>query len=143
MLANAQWEKFAQSVAQGMELGLAYEAAGYRATGNAAQVNGCRLMKRAEIAQRVKELQSKSAEQVGVTVESLIALGLEIIRDARAAEDFSAASSTYERLAKISGHWVDRSEQKSTVTRLVSDRPQKPMDEQEWLSTHAPGARPN
>ena len=58
MLANAQWEKFAQSVAQGMELGLAYEAAGYRATGNAAQVNCCRLMKRAEIAQRVKDLQS-------------------------------------------------------------------------------------
>lgn len=142
MLSNVQHERFACKIAEGELVGVAYIAAGYKTSGNAAEAAGCRLLKRPEVAARIAELKGAAAEKTGVTIESLIELGLAIIKEARAAEDFTAASSTYERLAKISGHWVDRSEQKSTVTRLISDRPAKPQDEQEWLSTHAP-SRPN
>jgi len=143
MLSNAQWERFACKVAEGELIGAAYEYAGYKTKGNVSEVNGCRLLKRPEVAARVAEIKAAAAEQTGVTIESLIKLGLDIIADARADKDFSAASATYERLAKISGNWVDRSENKSTISRLVSDRPQKPMDEQEWLEQHTQSGRLN
>lgn len=139
-LSNAQWENFAQNIAEGMDVGKAYEEAGFAARGNGAQVNGCRLLKRAEVATRIDEIQNKAAEKVELTLEVLIEMGRDLFIAAKAAEDFTAASSTYERLAKISGHWVDRSASLS-VTRLVSDRPQKPMDEDEWLSQHTPGGQ--
>lgn len=142
-LDNPRWENFVLAHAKGMAAGRAYEAAGYKSKGNASEVSASQLLRKPQVAARLAELQEKAAVKTGVTLESLIQLGLELIADARKAEDFTAASATFERLAKISGHWIDRSESKSTVTRLISDRPVTPMDEEQWLSKHGPEARPN
>lgn len=122
-------------------MGAAYEAAGFAASGNAAEVNGCRLMKRQDVQGRIAELRANATvvanEKFKLTQESLIQLGLDLLTECRSAGDLKAASSTYERVAKIAGLWVDRTES-STTTRLISDRPARPMDETEWLSTHRP-----
>jgi hypothetical protein len=43
-----------------------------------------------------------------VTLDLLLEEGLGLLRDARNAQDFGAASATLERLAKLSGNWVDK-----------------------------------
>ena len=134
-LENARHEKFAQERAKGLSIDAAYEAAGYAPN----RGNASRLSANEGVMKRVLELQEKSAEQAGITLEWLLEQGKALLLAAKDAEDFSAASSTYERLAKISGNWVDRSDNRNTnTTRLISDAP---MGEDEWLTTHSP--RPN
>ncbi len=64
VLKNARHERFAQNKAKGMSIGLAYTAAGYKATGHSAEVSGARLLKNVEVRNRIAELQGSTAKQI-------------------------------------------------------------------------------
>src|SRR5215472_12548287 len=82
-LRNPRHEKFAQLIwladAKNYRRGLAYQAAGYRATLDdkskscAADACACRLFKNAQIQARVKEIAATAARRNEVTEDSLIA----------------------------------------------------------------------
>jgi hypothetical protein len=79
---------------------------------------------------RVAELQAKGAERAEVTLESLIAEASEIKSKAMARGNYSAAVSALVIKAKLSGHWLDRAENKtSNVIYHISD---KPLSVEEW-----------
>jgi len=106
VLENTRHEAFAQNLAKGMSQTQAYIEAGYTKAG--ADRSASRLLGNAEVAARVNELKERSAVAVKVTLDLLLEEGLGLMRDARNAQDYGAASATLERLAKLSGNWVDK-----------------------------------
>ncbi len=62
MALNAKMLKFAQLHVDGLSNGPAYEQAGYKARGNAAEVNGCRLLKHPDVAAEVERLKQEAAQ---------------------------------------------------------------------------------
>lgn len=136
-LENTRHEKFAQELAKGTSAGRAYEAAGYDVEGDHADQSASRLLSRnAKVRDRVAELQQKAAQKVGVTLESWIEEGVELMRSIAKAGDSAAASQQYERVAKVAGFWTERTESTQTV-RSVSAQP---VTEDEWREQHAPPA---
>src|SRR5262245_17145835 len=110
VLLNTRRERFAQEVAKGLPASRAYAEAGYTARGNAAEVNAARLLRKAQVATRVRELQAKHAKQVEKTVADIIA-DLDRLRDeAFATGQLSAGVQAVMGAAKILGLIVDRSE---------------------------------
>jgi hypothetical protein len=76
-LDNRRHESFAQALFEGLGDGItqrdAYISAGYKARGNAAKVNACRLLKIAPgIVSRIRELQAQAAKAKQATVESVV-----------------------------------------------------------------------
>lgn len=132
-LENPRHERFAQAIAKGASQREAYLDAGYSGTTGAVDVSAHRLLSQPKVAARVTELQQKAAARVEVTVSWLLETAQGIIQEARTAQDYSAASMTLERAAKIAGLWVDRSEQAQTV-RTVTDEPMTP---DQWQQQHA------
>jgi hypothetical protein len=64
LLPDARHEAFAQGIAKGQTLGVAYRGAGYAvASAAAARSNGCRLRGRPEVAARILHLRLKAAAQ--------------------------------------------------------------------------------
>ena len=103
VLQNARHERFAQNKAKGKSTGPAYTAAGYKATGNSAEVNGARLLRNAQVRARIAELQNKAAERTIKTVADIVAQ-LDEDRDAaRERGQISAAVSATMGQAKILG----------------------------------------
>jgi hypothetical protein len=112
VLANAKHEAFARNLAEGMTADAAYVAAGYRANrGNAAT-----LKANQNILDRVTELQDRAAVGTVTTVETLLEAAWGVIQEARANQDYGAASQTIERAAKIAGLWVDKSKLDANLT---------------------------
>ncbi len=72
VLKNARHERFAQNKAKGMSIGPAYTAAGYKATGHSAEVNGARLLKNAEVQNRIAALMAPAVEATQATVERVL-----------------------------------------------------------------------
>lgn len=62
VLRNNQWEKFAQNINAGMNQTDAYEAAGYKARGEALRVNAAKLLTNTTVIMRVRELAEQSAD---------------------------------------------------------------------------------
>lgn len=84
--------------------------------------------------QRVAELQGQCAERAAVTLETLIAEAGDIQAKALAKGHYSAAVSALTVKAKLSGHWVDRGENKtSNVIYAISDRE---LTEEEWFEKY-------
>ncbi len=108
VLKNARHELFAQGIAQGKIQSEAYIDAGYSEAG--AGVAGCKLLKNPKVDERVRELQSKMAQKAMVTAESLMQRGLQLLDKAELSADFKSASQTLERVAKIGGFWVDKTQ---------------------------------
>src|SRR5262245_1187123 len=76
-LDNRRHEAFAQALLEGLGDGITqretYISAGYKARGNSAKVNGCRLLKSAPaIAERIRELQNETAKAKKATVETVV-----------------------------------------------------------------------
>jgi hypothetical protein len=126
LLCNPRHEKFAQALAEGKSATEAYEVAGYTPNdGNAARMKG-----NDRVRERVAELQEQGAERSVVTLEALIAEAGDIQTKALAKGHYSAAVSALTVKAKLSGHWVDRGENKtSNVIYAISDRE---LTEEEW-----------
>lgn len=117
VLTNPKHELFAQERAKGQSRIKAYELAGFAPDdGNAARLEG-----RPEIFARIQELTKASAEQVGVTVASLVTEAAEIQRSALDAGQHSAAVAALTAKAKLSGYWVDRQEVKQVSLEDMTD----------------------
>jgi hypothetical protein len=76
-LDNRRHESFAQALFEGLSNGItqhdAYVSAGYKARGNSAKVNACRLLRSAPaIAGRIRELQAEAAKAKQTTVETVV-----------------------------------------------------------------------
>jgi phage terminase small subunit len=130
ILSNPRHEKFAQALAEGQSATEAYETAGYTPNdGNAARMKGNDRVK-----ERIAELQGQGAERAVVTLERLIAEAGDIQAKALAKEHYAAAVSALTVKAKLSGHWVDRGENKtSNVIYTISD---EPLTEEEWAAKY-------
>jgi phage terminase small subunit len=125
-LSNPRHEKFAQGLAEGKSAINAYELAGYKPDRGAAS----RLSANVNIETRVAELQGQSAERAIVTLHGLIEEASDIQTKAVAKNKFAAAVAALTVKAKLSGHWVDYSENKNrNVIYAISDQP---MSEAEW-----------
>lgn len=135
-LENRKHELFAQAVAKGMNATEAYSKAGYAP--NPTGSNAARLIGDDRILARVAELQERAAGYAALTIEELITTGREIVTKAIAAEDYSAASMTVERIAKIGGLWVDRSEGAQTIRTVSAE----PMTQDQWQEQHAAPSPP-
>jgi hypothetical protein len=72
-LKNPRWEIFAQGVANGLPAYKAYLDAGFKSSVAAASTDGPRLLRNAQVANRVRELLDHLAESMAVTRESLAA----------------------------------------------------------------------
>src|SRR5215472_16418415 len=95
-LKNPRHEAFARAIFIGLiqpdlhpTRGHAYNAAGYRAIGageasGSAEVNACRLLKKAKILDRVHELQAEASELTKETAEKCVQELNELRRDAHA-----------------------------------------------------------
>ncbi len=64
VLKNARHERFVQGVVKGISAGPAYTAAGYKATGNAAETAAARLFRNVQVQARRAELQGSTAKQI-------------------------------------------------------------------------------
>jgi len=126
IISNPRHEKFAQGLAQGKPATEAYQNAGYAPNNG----NCIRLKGNERVGSRVAELQAEGAERAEVTLEGLIAEASEIKNKAMARGNYSAAVSALVIKAKLSGHWLDRAENKtSNVIYHISD---KPLSVEEW-----------
>ena len=126
IISNPRHEKFAQGLAQGKPATKAYQNASYAPNDG----NCIRLKGNERVGSRVAELQAKGAERAEVTLEGLIAEASEIKNKAMARGNYSAAVSALVMKAKLSGHWLDRVENKtSNVIYHISD---KPLSVEEW-----------
>ena len=122
----------AAEIAQGKSASEAYVLAGYKAhDGNASTLRGNQ-----KVSDRIAELMERAAVNTITTVETLLEAAWGIMKEARAKDDFSAASATLERAAKIAGLWVDQSKQQSAnVTTVFSATP---LTADEWSQQHSP-----
>ncbi len=64
VLKNARHERFVQGVVKGISAGPTYTAAGYKATGNAAETAAARLFRNVQVQARRAELQGSTAKQI-------------------------------------------------------------------------------
>ncbi len=72
VLRNNRHEKVLHNFIKGMRGGAAWTAAGYSATGNAAEVLFSRMMRRPEVKERYAELMAPAIKEVGLTVERVL-----------------------------------------------------------------------
>lgn len=123
ILANTQYERFAQSVASGANLTQAAIQAGYTST--TAPYTGSRIAKRSEVAERINELKSAASDRVKRDLErkaTRVALTDDFVFntlqdnaiEARQVADYSASNRAVELLARLRGMLVERAE----VTQL-------------------------
>src|SRR4051812_40426186 len=75
-LQNPKHEQFVQLVFRGVRHGWsqgdAYQRAGFRSNGHAAEVSASRLLKKADIQARLAELSAPAFQKAQVTVETLL-----------------------------------------------------------------------
>jgi hypothetical protein len=103
-------------------------------TNRAAEVNGSRLLRNAEVLARVAELQEKGAERASITLDGLIREAGEIQAQAIKNKQMAAAISALIAKAKLAGLWIDHSESRNTnVNYVIRDTP---MSEAEWVKRH-------
>ncbi|WP_027230701.1 hypothetical protein [Phyllobacterium sp. UNC302MFCol5.2] len=135
-LSNLRWEAFAQDVVRGGPASRAYSNV-YRATGNAAEVNAAKLLRNAQVVQRVAELQIEVQARTMVTVEGLTHDLFEIKRQAMADGKYAAATAALALIAKIHGLLIDRAEQ--VVMHRPAPLPTQLLElsEEEWRAQFA------
>ncbi len=113
-LDNSKWEIFAQECAAGKTADEAYVLAGYEEN----RCNASRLKTKENIRQRIAELQAIAAISAEVTIESLLREAADIQRLAVAAGQYAAANGSMTIRAKLSGHWVDKTDNTNTNTNV-------------------------
>jgi phage terminase small subunit len=119
-LKNPRHEAFARAIFAGLfepnpypTHGHAYVAVGYRAigageAGGAAEVNACRLLKKAKILERVQELQAQAAEDAKETAEKCVQELNQLRKDAHSNKAYGAAVAAVMGKAKILNLIVDQ-----------------------------------
>lgn len=139
ILGNTRHERFAQGLAKGLSGKAAYCEAGYRSTGNAAEVGAAKLVRNGKITARVAELQARQVRRLDVTVESIVAE----LEEARAAaldhNQMAAAVAASLGKAKLLGLIVDRAEVESVIRKPMREPGQvEQMSLEQWQEKFAP-----
>ena len=124
-LTNAKHERFAAEIAQGKSASEAYVLAGYKAhDGNASTLRGNQ-----KVSDRIAELMERAAVNTITTVETLLEAAWGIMKEARAKDDFSAASAT---LRVIGPQWLKRSKLAGGPSGFLPCGGLKPTTPQAW-----------
>ena len=132
-LPNARHEAFAQGIYRGETADKAYQNAGYKPN----RGNATRLKADESIMKRVAELQDRGQRMSDVTVESLTKMLMEEREAAHKAGQHSASVSAIEKVGKLHGLFVEKTENTNTTTiQDISDTPI--MSEEEWTSEYGP-----
>ena len=71
-LKNTRWEAFVHHLLEGMPQGRAYERAGYKARGNAAEVKASALVRNGQVADRLAYLKQEAADRAGITATDVL-----------------------------------------------------------------------
>jgi len=71
MLTNIRHERFAHGIAQGKSGSRAYIDAGYKARGNSAETNAARLLRHAQVCQRIEQLADEIKNEAIADAEEL------------------------------------------------------------------------
>ena len=122
--SNPKHELFAQGLASGAGVGVAYVAAGYRDSPAAAS----RLSKNVKVRGRVAQIQAKAEAKALLTLESHMH-ELERLRDlATRNGQMSAAIAAEVKRGELMGFYVQRREN-TNASYVISD---KPMTQGEW-----------
>ena len=137
-LDNARHEKFAQALAKGASAAEAYKEAGYRCSEAAARSSASALLTNPNIEARVTELKQGAAKRAQITLESWIEEGAELMRAALRAGDSAAASQQYERVAKVAGFWIEKTESTQTLRGFSA----QPMTPEQWQQQYAADSQP-
>ena len=111
ILDNQRHELFAQALARGLPASRAYVEAGYAQNDS----NAARLSGNEQVKGRVKELQAKSAERLGYTVEGLSQKLEEALDLAEKVGSPSAFVSAVMGIAKLNGLLVDKMEHSGSL----------------------------
>jgi hypothetical protein len=123
MLPNPRHELYAEKLATGMSQTAAYIAAGYRETPQS-RTYASRLAAKDNIRQRVSELQTRNVQKMDamaeMTTQRLLAMAEEARVLAMKQNQPAAAVTALTAIAKLSGLWVERSEQ-TTKTGSLED----------------------
>src|SRR5262245_30464579 len=118
-LQNPQWEKFAVLVAKGEPVGKAYGKAGYKP--NPKNANAAHLKKRPEVAARILELQNRSAQKVGQTLDRLLLDLDEAYEGAIKGNQPGSAVAAVRLKAEMLGLIIDRQEVTTTIRRPLRE----------------------
>lgn len=114
VLKNPRHERFAQEYLVDLVAGRAYERAGYKSKGAAADTNGHRLLRNDQVRARINELKQKRAEALAVTQEEVVA---ELIKLGFAnMADFLRVTTHGDPFLDLSGLTRDQSAALSEVT---------------------------
>lgn len=127
-LSNARHERFAQELAKGKSASEAYVAAGYRESRSAAS----RLSANVNVIDRVAELQERGAVRTEITIERITEMLLEDRKFAMECGQAGPAVSATEKLGKLHGLFVERSENVNVNHVISGDLP----TEDEWEAEH-------
>jgi hypothetical protein len=93
-----------------------------------------KLLRRADVKQRIAEFQKKGAERTEITLERLIEEADEIQREAMASKSYAAAVAALIAKAKLAGFLVERFQGSSfNVHYVVGDTP---PSEEDWQRQH-------
>ena len=118
ILPNARQERFAQNLAKGMTQDKAYAEAGYKPNRH----NASALKAKQHISNRVAELMQRNVEKqdamVEITTQRLLGMAEEARVLAMQQNQPAAAVTALTAIAKLSGRWIERSEQTTKTDDL-------------------------
>ncbi|WP_301006781.1 terminase small subunit [Mesorhizobium sp.] len=133
ILRNPRHERFAQGIAKGLSGKAAYVEAGFRARGNAAEVNAARLLRNAQVTSRLEELQAGHAKRTAVTVESIVGELEEARASALDQKQLAAAVAASLGKAKLLGLVIDRAQVEQVQRKPLREPGEiKQMTLEEW-----------
>ena len=120
-LPNTRQEKFCQELSQGKTQEAAYKAANYSQSKHS-RFYASRLATKDHIRQRVAELMQRNVEKQDAMVEITTQRLLEMAEEARVLamqqNQPAAAVTALTAIAKLSGRWIERSEQTTKTDDL-------------------------
>lgn len=121
MSLSEQQERFCQLIVQGKNQTDAYMEAGYKVKSpEVARANASRLLTNANVEARIAELRAMSVDDTIVTLEWLKEQAKAILKEAREAKQFAAATGALKELGILSGERVEKS-QRENINRNVDE----------------------
>ena len=121
MSLSEQQERFCQLIVQGKNQTDAYMEAGYKVKGpEVARANASRLLANANIEARIAELRAMSVDDTLVTLDWLKEQAKAILKEAREAKQFAAATGALKELGILSGERIEKS-QRENINRNVDE----------------------
>jgi Terminase small subunit len=116
-LDHPRHEIVAQELAKGETQRAAYINAGYRGDNpRAADASASRLLTKANVKNRVSELQEQAAMTVKITIEGQLAKLEEVLQESRLLKQCSAAIAAIREQSELAGLKVNKTELKSVRT---------------------------